>query len=186
MTSCYYTTGINGKEPALISIELLKKTDVSNLLYKPHRLETPAFTGGLINCGKVHSIVSIANGRELKEATVIFGDGTKALFVVSKYFNLEGYRYEENKGLPVYRTKAGALNGVDYVDTTFSGVRYFYYSGGMIHQKCRYKNGDLEVTQTFRDDLFNTLESVTLKDGTTLSFDSMEQPILQESQSKAS
>lgn len=172
MTTHYmYIAGKHEDDYALITIELLKITDVSNVLKKPENLHTGFYHGGLINSGKIISIETLADGKSLPYADVNLRNSngmptTTIRMHLHKFFFTE---IDDGTGLRVFRHKAGALNYVQFIPPLYTGVRYYYFQNGLLKKKSLLENGDVVREIIYRNDAFNTIESINQYENNTLS-----------------
>lgn len=157
-----YITGKHDDRYVIVTVELLKETNVNDLLQKPERMHNAFYHGGLIDCGKVKAIETLDEGRGVQFADVNVTTGT-ALPVTTVRLHLNKFflnNIEDKTGLRVFRHKAGALNYVEHVPNLFTGVRYYYHFNGLLRKKVLFERGDTVREVIHRNDTFNTIEAV--------------------------
>lgn len=164
-TYVYYAPGTAPCGTSVVAtIELLGKTNVSDLLHAPKEpFISPFYTGGLINCGRVVRIQGTE--KDYTTVTLCFSgaeDDKEFTIANGKLFYITGCDYDKGRGLRVFRYKAGALNDASYVSPTFSGVKYKFFPSGRLNVKARFTNGDLCAEHVYRDDQWNTLSEVKI------------------------
>lgn len=159
-----YTLGSHGQSSTegkvIITLETVPDiTDNKGLEYfKGSMLHAPFYRELRLNIGKVVNIVDLEGEHEF--TTVTFNlKGIKNNLELNTYIEINQYDLEYNY-IPVYLNKIPLLEKSHYVARNYNGVKYVHYESGLIKTKVYYKDGSINAQFQYRNDLYNSLESV--------------------------
>jgi len=148
----------------IVTVELLPNhTDMKGItLYHGKHIVNPFYRKLRLNAGKVICIADLEEEHEHLEATIQIG-GSECTLKSGKYF----YLYKEStpvldqsEYLIAYQYKVAVLEESGYKAHGYTGVHYTHYETGNNRTKIYYQSGMLHSRFYYRDDDFNTLESV--------------------------
>lgn len=146
-----FCIGENDNDATLVSIEILKKTDIIGFTKKPDNYILPFYMSSNIDCGKVITITDLSGNVVYKETTLSTCTGQQFTVKHDQYFLIE------ESLLTVYPYKCTALlKATTYINQKYTGALYKHYNGGYIKNKIRYVNGKIIFLEHFRNDALNT------------------------------